>query len=65
MTLIKAEIFPLPKPNDLLNIKEIYFDFDKYLFLRLFIKAEIKPLDNNIIPNDKKKKNFYSQILKF
>lgn len=62
LTLIKGEIFPLPKPNDLLNIKKLYFDYDKYLFLRLFIKAEIKPLDNSIISDVKKEQLSFSNI---
>ena len=41
ITLIKGEIYPLPKNGDLLNIKQMYFNYDKRLVLRLFIKAEI------------------------
>ena len=42
LTLIKGEIFPLPKANDILKIKQISIDYDENLDLRLFIKAKIK-----------------------
>ena len=53
LTLIKGEIYPLPKPKDILNIKEIYLDYDDNLYLRLFIKGEIKSQNlNSISIND-------------
>ena len=39
--LIKGEIFPLQKIGDVLNVKQLYFNYDKFLILRLFINAEI------------------------
>ena len=52
LTLIKGEIYPIPKPNDILTIKEIFIDFDKYLTLRIFIKGELKTLNNNNISSN-------------
>lgn len=53
LTLIKGEIYPLPKSNDIIKIKEMYLDYDEYLSLRLFIKAEIiSPGENHIFIQD-------------
>lgn len=50
LTLIKGEIYPLPKYKDILKIKELFLNYDNYFSLRLFAKAEIKStFDNNII----------------
>ena len=57
LTLEKGDIFPIPKINNILNVKELFIDFDTYLSLRLFIKADIKSnqlLNNNIISNIEK-----------
>lgn len=40
--LIKGEIFPTPKESNILNIKELYLDYDNNLYLKLYISAEIK-----------------------
>ena len=54
--VIKGEIYPLPKKDDSLNIKQIYFDYDYRLIFRVFIKAEIcKSFDNVIFSNDNNK----------
>ena len=66
LTLIKGEIFPLPKINDILKIKEIAIDYDKNLDLRLFIKAKIKFSPNislNSINEYQKKYSFSSDEL--
>ena len=42
LTLKKADIFPLPKENDILNIKNICVDYDENLVLRVMVKADIK-----------------------
>ena len=39
--LIKGEIFPTPKNNDILNIKEIALKFDSKLNIKIYLKADI------------------------
>ena len=39
--LIKGEIFPTPKNNDILNIKEIALKFDSKLKIKVYLKADI------------------------
>ena len=64
ITLIKGEIFPLPKKDDILNVKQLYLNYDKYLTLRLFINAEIcLSLINNIVTINNDEYNFsYNKI---
>ena len=42
LTLIKGEIYPLPRINDILKVTEIYFEFDKLLNFKVLAKGEIK-----------------------
>jgi hypothetical protein len=39
--LIKGEIFPTPKNNDILNIKEMTLKFDSKLNIKIYLKADI------------------------
>ena len=66
LTLIKGEIYPLPKYNDLLKINELFLDYDTNFSLRLFAKAEIKLYQENNIIIENNKANFsfsYDKIL--
>ena len=49
LTLIKGEIYPLPKVHDIINIKEIYFDIDKAFNFRVFAKGVIKQTSKDMI----------------
>ena len=61
ITLIKGEIFPLPEKNDVLNIKQLYLNYDNLLILRLYIKAEINSsFANNFVKTKKVEYNFSS-----
>ena len=60
LSLKKAEIFPLPKENDTLNIKEMLIDYDENLVLRILIKAEIKSHAKKVNDVSKDYKNSYS-----
>ena len=42
LTLIKGEIYPLPRINDIIKVTEIYFEFDKLLNFKVLAKGEIK-----------------------
>ena len=46
--LIKGEIFPTPKNNNILYIKEIFLNYDNNLNIKLYIYAEISQRCNNI-----------------
>ena len=61
LTLIKGEIFPVPKPHDIINIKQILINYDENLDLRLFIKGKIKSSFINI----NNANNNYTETLSF
>ena len=60
LTLIKGEIYPLPKVHDIINIKEIYFDIDKAFNFRVFAKGVIKQTSKDMI-----KSKIHNEIYSF
>ena len=46
--LIKGDIFPTPNEGNILNIKELFLNYDSNLLLKLYISAEIKQRYINI-----------------
>ena len=43
--IIKGDIFPTPKINNYLKVKEIYLEYDKNLMIKLYLNGEI--INNN------------------
>ncbi len=72
--LIKGEIFPTPKNNDILNIKEMTLKFDYKLNIKIYLKADIakEGIDIFALKNSKDEfslnaenlLNYYKQLFK-
>ena len=72
--LIKGEIFPTPKNNDILNIKEIALKFDSKLKIKVYLKADIAKEGIDIFDlknskgefslNSENLLNYYKQLFK-
>ena len=52
LTLIKGETYPLPKIEDTINIKKIYFNLDRLFNFKVFAQGKTKPtLKSEILLN--------------
>ena len=57
LIIIKGDIFPTPKKNDLIEIQEIIFKYDDYYQLKFFIKGKLLHENTkNYLKNCKNKK---------
>ena len=60
LTLIKGETYPLPKVHDIINIKEISFDFDNFFNFKVFAKGKIKQTSEDMTTS-----KIYNEIYSF
>ena len=75
LIIIKGDIFPTPKKNDLIEIQEIIFKYDDYYQLKFFIKGKLLHENTkNYLKNCKNKKkeiidftelNIFSSLKKY